>query len=430
MYLTIILFFVGCANFGTVKKVETLTDSKLISNLFIPNFEDAHQIILKLQKMNFDSANINETTYLISRLVTIQAHEYEVIQVNNYPHWREASRAKDNITKNQMFNFAKRGKVSLVADYALQLFEKNFGNSRKILLDLAQIRPGAGYLDVFLIQAAHSHLNLHLSNYFFPNSLPQSEKLAIEKLLIDTSVLTWIQSLGTSLRQFSGMTHTISGLYDWISYPKYQEATGFSDISTDAEAYYDLGGGFATPDVDRIFNKKFTSLDILSPQKALDWNIVIQTLTAWHLPKFGINQTTVQTKDEREAYLQQVAQVPWIYFDVFKDHIPTSSQSYVITSFGFLSSTIGSLSTAADTVEGGNNYYSLTYWATKRIVELIAAGKSVDLFTYQRATAKNYRYRTVFLSFKNRQLIKAKFYPDGEKDLNSDAERILKRTEK
>lgn len=55
-----------------------------------------------------------------------------------------------------------------------------------------------------------------------------------------------------------------------------------------------------------------------------------------------------------------------------------------------------------------------TYMACHRIMELVALGNEVSLFTYQRATARSYRFRTVFLRFKNRRLFgRALWPPEG-----------------
>lgn len=422
--------FFGCVHAQKdIQIPDSKSDAEMIAQLFKPNFEDGHNTIKDLQQMVFESNNINKASYLISRLATTQIEKptRKPETVGSFLQWEEVAKSQQSPIRWQMLRFEKRSRASMVAAYALQLFEEDFGHSRVVLLELTKFKPIVAYLDVFLIQAAYSHLNLKLENYYFPNVLPEKERLIIQKLFQDTSILSWTKTLPSNMKQFSGMTHTISGLYDWISYPEYKESVGFSDISKNADAYYDLGGGFATPDVDRIFEKKFSSFDILSPQKALDWNVVIQVLEAWGLPNFGINKTRIQTESERQIYLKKVNAVPFVYFDVFADHFPTAAQSYVITSFGFLSSTVGSESVASKTSPGGNGYFSLTYNATKRIVELIALGKSVDLFTYQRASEKDYRYRTMLLSFKDHRLVKAKLYPDSEIKIDK-TKRILKRT--
>jgi hypothetical protein len=130
------------------------------------------------------------------------------------------------------------------------------------------------------------------------------------------------------------------------------------------------------------------------------------------LPSMRVLSTRLQTDAERTSYAARLNATPWLPFDVFKDRFPTHFDSYFFTSFGFLSSTVESTSDfKPPEIKGLPNYKYTSYFGVRRILELVAIGKKVDLFTYSRPTNMLYKYLTVFLSFRDRHLVEAKMVP-------------------
>jgi hypothetical protein len=387
-------------------------------------YRDGNTLARDLSKLEITERNIPETTYLLSRLVTIQSESKKGSAKKSggkkkVPHLvPEVDLLGPNPTEAEKFQLLRmrwRARDTAVADYIFELAHEGFGSAKDVLRFLVHTKDLIPYFDVFVSQAGYEIDKLQIPIVYKPAKLSEDVKKQIRSLLQDDRLITWANSRKTNLQQYAGTTNTVIGLYDWIAYPEYREKTGFQDFPQQAEAYYDLGGGFATPDISRVIGKEFISLDLISPKNAKDWALNFQVLKKWRLPKMGIAETRLQDETEHAKYLDQLDSQKWLYLDVYENPLPSNFKSYFITSFGFLSSTVMSLSESNlnDKSDQTIAYYGTTYMAVRRIVELIAQGKDVTLFTYQRAYPLKYKYRTVYLSFKDHHLTLYKLWPNG-----------------
>jgi len=363
----------------------------------------------KLKSLKIDSNSINEASFWAARLLTTEKTSPPTIRFQ-HPAWRSATEDESGETAVIMREWHKHAQTNQLAEFILEMYESNYGSAREILLRVARSRPTVPYIDVMSIQAISDLFGKSVADCAWPHELPEETKVLLRRLYSGEKIYTWIHERKKDLRLISGGTHTILGVYDWISYPKFKDKTGYSSFPDHADAYYDLGGGFATPDIDRVLHQNFESLDIVNPRDANSKQIKFQVLKNW-TKKFGLGELRPETQREHAVYLKELEKTPWQNFDIFRNHFRTDLQTYFITSFGFLSSTVVSESAISPETQEGNAYFFVTLQGLKLVMELVALNKDVSLFTYQRASARPYRFRTIFLRFQNQKLVVAKIFP-------------------
>lgn len=305
---------------------------------------DAKAALDPLMKLEINEANIARATFLIAGLVTIEAQETLPNDFTVPQEWIERKKSEKTPIRETMNSWEKRTRSSVTLRYIFDLYAENYGHTREVLHHFLASPNGIPYFDLLIVKAAHDTYNLSIPMTYVPNELSPRSKANLKRIFADDGLIEWAKSRPTDLKQYSGMTNSIIGIYDWISYDNFRAATGFDQFPQAAEAYLDLGGGFATPDISRLIGKEFTSLDLLSPKDAEKWGLFFQELVSWQTPKMSINATRLQTPAEREAYLAKLATTKWLFSDVFVTPLPDQFVSYFITSFGFLSSTVKSLS--------------------------------------------------------------------------------------
>lgn len=246
--------------------------------------------------------------------------------------------------------------------FVFELYEENFGSTRETILFLDQQR------DPHIVPYLHVILQNAASNILKIEGAPQTED--IKKLFTHNKLLlNWCKDKierGFQLKHFGGQTNTRPGLYVQL-FRQIPELKNF--LNPDAESNIDLGGGFSTPELSQGFGIKFTSYDLISPRMALEWNL-----------KFSPTISETEEKDHFGLLVNQ----PYIEFDVFTDEFPTDFESYNITSFGFINSTVTSLSLAQEEIERELKKFNSMFYGVYRIVQLIALGKSVNVVFYGR----------------------------------------------
>jgi hypothetical protein len=234
--------------------------------------------------------------------------------------------------------------------------------------------------------------------------------LLLEDFVKNEKMPEIIRGLSRPLRYYSGGTHTKLKLYDGYL----TRLLPFFNL--EAECLADLGGGYATADLNRITKKSFTSLDILSPdiRKGDPENLILRKqVNPW--------TAVLLTQDERREYIDRQAKIPWINWNVL-DNTPLierlgDHKSYGLTSFGFMSSSVRPLQNLTTATNAKFNVTSKN--ACRRIIELVALGKDVSLIAIERATMTVREQKAVALRWKDGRLLHYEAMKNPTKNLIS-----------
>lgn len=267
-------------------------------------------------------------------------------------------------------------------------------------------------------------LCLNLIKQIFGHSNDDMARITSDKLLLHewhgklfsdiNRIVEWLKQTKRPLRYYSGNTNTILNRYDMF----------FKDISihNDFEAYYDLGGGYNTSEINRIFGKDFTSLDIVHPLISnYDESLIIRKRIS-NILNVCLNS------QEMKQYLERQAAVKYMKFNASSQSIPDNFNSYVIASTGFMTSTV-KLSKkmeqdwCEEKIEPSNRYTVTSIVAMYRVMELVAAGKHVQLVTLNRASSRLFSNRVVSIEWHNGKVIKSSIISNVH-TVNSILERI------
>jgi hypothetical protein len=367
---------------------------------------DNRQILGELSELVIDGPERAEQgTRLVAELATRQPWIAPVLQLGPSA-WRE--HVSTVATTGPMGGSWLRD-FDATMEVVFELYESDYGSARRTLHELNAEDPRIPYLRLLLM---HAIFELGLAD---PREVARRRTLAraIRALLGDDArLLAWVRqkrTAGVLLKALGGMTHTVLGMYDWtLAAP----GTGFVRRDRRAEAGYDLGGGFGTPDLTRLLGQPLVSLDLQGPGEARRLGIErFQVASPARRPELLPRRVRWQDDAEAAAYLLALERQPWQRFDVFTDAFDESVRSYLITSFGFLTSTVASHSPHALSREalGGNVLAQMhtTLTGLSRVLRLVALGKDVTLLTYQRATSRAYRNATLFLRFVQHRLADA-----------------------
>lgn len=279
------------------------------------------------------------------------------------------------------------------------LYEQDFGRTRETLHRLDELscdpRHHVPYFEILLQNAIANVL---------PEARLHGEGVArktIERMVDDEGrLLAWVEDIvgrGLALKNVGGETHTILGVYD-----KFFRLMDLSVVPRDCDVNYDVGGGFAGPDLERMFGIPFVSLDVTPPSAAREFGVVLKRVRPHGN---GRTERVALAAEDREEYLQRLDAQAYIDFDVFRDDFDPSYGRYLITSFGFLSSTVASLSKHQPALPRALRKTATTFLGMWRVAKLVAQGKDVSLLTIARPTARPRMNRAVFLRFCEHELV-------------------------
>lgn len=292
-----------------------------------------------------------------------------------------------------------------VMEVVFDLYERDHGSTRRTLHALNEEEPRIPYLRVFLMHAL----------FELDGASPQvtDDRAALARALArlfdaEGRLLAWAdekRARGIPLKAFAGLTHTVVGMYDWIAR---SPATGFARVPRDVANGIDLGGGYGTPDLSRLFGVPLVSHDLHSPTHARAIGLRRFQVATESREGECAPRARWQSDEEAAATFAALDVQPWRQFDVFHDDFQDDAASFLITSFGFLTSTVASHSPhALGRGALGRNVLAqmhTTYAGLRRVLTLVAKGKDVTLFTFQRATSRAYRNVTLMLRFADRRL--------------------------
>jgi hypothetical protein len=342
------------------------------------------ELLEQINNLDKDSEDYHE---LLTRLLALLATKKPIlvpqVKLSNKTAWMQYMKSNAIDTKSSaMANTVKMIDKSPINQWVITLYEENFANTRLLVnyVNGLQSRDKVPYIHILL-------------KTLFKNMF--SRKLETEQDLRDLmsrtdlidNVVKASVTLG-GLKKISGETATNTSIYTWLTTSG--DFNVLTDVIANAEAAYDLGGGYCTPALSMQFRKKLTSLDLLDPKTARTDNVVLSVD-----PYFEID--TLQ-------YLDLLDQQKWEQFDVFLSSINNQYDSYFITSFGFATSTVSSVD--------NKTWIDTTYSAIKCITKLIAEGKDVYFILYGRPTARVHQNKVIGMRFVNKELVSTEIYQD------------------
>lgn len=271
---------------------------------------------------------------------------------------------------------------------------------RQLLFD-CDVNDTIPYLYLLLLTIGHDQLGDPRVNALLAGDDYAAWNELVRDIAHDPRTRAFLRSRSQPLRYYSGGTNTVLDLYD-----EHFDEHFARQFALDAAFLGDLGGGFATADLNRITGRRFTSLDIRSPDP-YDSDPVGLPLRRW------VNgRSRMLEPAERRVYLEAQRAVPWIRWDVLERRafveLLGDHPSYGFVSAGFLTSTVQPV-TGAGTLHDRANFHGTTLLTLKRIAELVALGKDVSLFTIARPSNRPYYFKTCLLRWQDRRLVAQRF---------------------
>jgi hypothetical protein len=284
-------------------------------------------------------------------------------------------------------------------NYPLFLLNRGFGRTREVMRALLEHEaPPPAYLPLLFFQLFRQALGRSFTEIRRVTEAPFGEAAGwFHELMTTDAVDRWLATKRQPIRFYAGHTNTVLNLYDPLcNAPR----TGFERFAVDAEARYDFGGGFNTSEIERIAGRPFVSADLRSPRpRDYDGDLVVRI---WEAER---TRSVVADDATRDAFLARQERVAYLPFDVFHDHFPPDARSYAIFSSGFLTSTVPPARAPKEVRQAGLGPMSTSVHGLVRVVELVALGKPVDLFTIQRASGRVYKYKTCLLQWRAGKLV-------------------------
>lgn len=341
-----------------------------------------------------DEETLDRAVRIVARLVTKEPLTF-MRACLGASHWQ--ARVSDPDIPTRVMRLAG-SRMNAVNRKLFELYERDAGSTRRTLHRLDELAEhpehAVPYLEVLMQNAVAAVFGVaeasqeRIANEWLPRLLDD-----------DAALLGWIERVvatGGAIKLYAGSTNTILGIYDWI---KDEPGLGFSRIPIEAEARFDLGAGFGTPYLEDLFGTSFVALDVHPPAQARSLGLALA------VQRGRRSQRRALEAAEHEAYYQRLDRQPWRRYDVFEGPLPADAASYLVVSFGFLSSTVTSLSPHQPVLPPKLRPLQTTVTALRRVLELAALGKDVALFTLHRATARAYMNRAIFLRFRDHRLV-------------------------
>jgi hypothetical protein len=286
--------------------------------------------------------------------------------------------------------------------YPVFLYNHDFEETRRVLSLLLGAEPAPPpYLDLVLRNALRQATGVSHDGLAALAGRPfEDTARCLRELFSDDRVGAWLLQKRQPLRFYGGATNTVLGLYDSIFETS---ETGLEHFNRSAEARYDLGGGYCTSEIERLMDRSFLSADVVTPRFGdLDPELLLHVAG-----KKGVHR--VATRAEREAHAIRQDRVVHLPLDVLENGFPRDADSYAIVSAGFMTSTVRPHTRPIEWQGEGNlgiGHVGLSLHAIMRVLELVQLGKSVDLFTLQRASSRVYRYKTALLQWRDCRLVR------------------------
>lgn len=368
---------VGGSNPPSATKHMVLTDDlkSFLSEAKAGTAKSNKELLAEINNLNPDSESYQEDlTRLIVLLITKRPYVTPYFKINPATAWAKYMIANSINKRNSTMATFLKYIDKPVSKILFHLYEMDYKETRNFVhwVNSLEGNDKVPYLHVLMT---------HLGKHIFKHEASTQDD--IKNMMSFPNIIEITKNLGKEvggLKRIGGETTSKCSYYTWI---KNNFEIDYPTISS-AEVGFDIGGGFTTPHLSSIFRKQLISLDKTNPNDAI---------------KLGI--TVVPPEDTTlEEYHERLKNQPWQDFDVFKNSLDDSYNSYFITSFGFISSTV--------TPPSGYPKISMltTYMGIKLITDLIAKNKDVYFFLYGRPTTMIYQNKIISMKFSNKKLIK------------------------
>ena len=361
----------------------------------------------ELQDTDFLTCDLRDATLRVAKLLLLREPSWHKPEVD-LPNSRDTAveRLVDRLKSEGQYyravmlsNWAtsRMGRLPL---YALFLYNTNYARTRAILEHILLGEDEAPpYLKLVLLNILHQSVGLSHDQLHRLTAGPFNELAPwVNRIFHDDAVFDWLARKKRSIRFYGGVTNTVIGFYDELFA---DPAVGTEFINRSAERYIDLGGGFNTSEIERLVGRPFVSADLGTPRLAdYDEELIMFDRRAG---EYG----PVATEAARREFLARQDRIVHLPFDVFEDHFSTDASSYMIVSAGFMTSTLRPPPAHSREVSSARlGTIATSVHAVLRVMELVALGKSVDLFTIQRATSRVYHYKTCLLQWREGKLVR------------------------
>jgi len=322
-----------------------------------------------------NGGSIDQVTFELFRLIVKRPRIHKEVYINKSQPWVQRILEKGE-KESSMFHVFKWFPNQLTGQEYLSnllfLYNSNYKNTRKIihLLDDGKGRNKIPYFHLFFIFVFKKLYNRKINL-----SSMDDLKLLFSETHFDDFLDRLIKEYGY-LKKLGGETFSFRKRYDNLD--------KFIKVDTqsinDADIGLDIGGGFMTPALSRLFKKNMVCLDKNNLSESLE------------LSKDLFNYP--------EDYIAELKNQKYIMFDSMTDSLPKDYNSYFITSFGFMASTVAVDQFYTDKYGDLENPF-LTYMSCKRVSELIVDNKEVYIIMWARPTTRVSENKLISLKFKN-----------------------------
>ena len=374
----------------------------------LEEISDEHAVKAAALETDYAAADLTESAITIARVLLMRSPYSEKPRVDfankthtRFEEWIDRVRTSETPHLSGILSSWLLGVQSPYINYPVFLYNRSFGRSEEILQSfLTREKNAPGYLSLVFLNLLRQALKLSHTDISRLTASPFSRSASYFNEMMKTHIIdTWLNEKKESLRYYSGETNTVLGLYNA---PFTSTATGMHTFNRSADYCFDLGGGFCTSEIERLLGRRVISADLNSPDlNAFDPNIVIRK-------KVHASRAAIAIDDEEHAaFLEKQHAIEFLPFDVFTHSFPTDADSYAITSIAFMTSTFRGIHEKIDpeirAARMGN--FAVSLFAILRVLELVTLGKTVDLFTIQRASARQYKYKTCLLQWRDGKLV-------------------------
>lgn len=351
----------------------TVEFNQQLRDMYTNNSVDTEKQVEKL-KSKLDLDSLTETLFKILTKNPVKPALMKYYDDTPYSQY-VINNPDKNITMENFLKF-RLSHPNLVKT-VVTLYNENWGNTRKILEEVSSYTGNnkVPYLTE-LIKTILTDLD---GGAPYVDSIPVDR---LRELFKDDTILDIISMYKEKydyLKLIIGETMCSVGRYDKID--KFISVD--YDYIKNADVGYDLGGGYMTPDISRLFKRPMICVDRNDPKKVKE----INTYTSYP-----------------EEHVEKLLKQPFLNIDLTKESLPMEYSKYFLSSFGFINSTIGPKDDLINECEAVSNLF-ICYMATRRVAELIEAGKEVYFIFWGRPTSRVNENKIVSMHFKDGKLI-------------------------
>jgi hypothetical protein len=393
---------------------------EVLKGLWRGSPESIERQLEEFKKISVQPGNLYEVTEALLKIMTKRPYMHvknNLLGSLGPSYWRlgieEGPRDQwgNSLRRPLMMSVIRR--PSVLGQVVFKMYESGHGKVRETIHYLADLEGVVPYFDILFMNACAELCGEDLLRVIKDQSKERMwariEELVRELMSEDCKLIQYCEQLARDsegMSTMSGKTNTVLGLYDsLVGSPK----CGLQSWPRDADVYIDLGGGFATPDLIGLTDLPFVSFDVTSPREARKKGVRFRRGKSARL-----ENTEWLTEREREVYLKKLDAQEYRSFNVFEDRFETDKNSYMITSFGFLTSnpSTGPEFSPKYTCQLGRHLKSVDvqFHGLFRVLELVALGKKVTLYCWGRpGGGRHMAIRRLMFSFQGNHLNEAKY---------------------